>query len=449
MPDQKSITKEIARFAVETKADDLPASARHIMRLSLVDWASVAIAGHDEPVAEKVRALVENEAGKEEATVIGSQVRVPARAAALSNGTTSHALDYDDTHFIHIGHTSVVVVSAALALAEKTRSSGSAFVDAALIGVESACRIGDWLGRSHYRAGFHQTATSGAFGAAAAGARLLGLDAEQTRHALGIVSTRASGLKSQFGTMGKPFNAGIAASNGVEAVLLASAGFVSRPDGIECIQGFGDTHAGAMGDPAAALAELGNRFVFEAVQHKYHACCHGLHATLEAIALLRQEDTIEPDAIERVVITTNPGWLKVCNIAQPTTGLEAKFSYRLTTAMAFSGIDTGALETFDDDLCRDPALVALRDRVQVETDETLSDTQSRIKVTLKSGESRSAEHDLEHPLPVQVREDKIRRKSAVLIGDKPGENLWEVVDSLDESGLDAFTNWLRQNTAPS
>ena len=444
MPEKTSITAEIARFAAETRAGSLPASARHVMCLSLADWASVAIAGRNEPVASTVRALVESEAGTQEATVVGSSARLPARAAALANGTTSHALDYDDTHFIHIGHTSVVVVSAALALAEKTRASGAAFLDACLIGVESACRIGDWLGRSHYRGGFHQTATSGAFGAAAASARLLGLDAKTTRHALGIVSTRASGLKSQFGTMGKPFNAGIAAANGVEAALLASGGFVSRPDGIECVQGFADTHAGAMGDPAGALEGLGARFVFESVQHKYHACCHGLHASLEAIASLRDSDPVDPANIERVVITANPGWLKVCNIAEPRTGLEAKFSYRLTAAMALSGIDTGALETFNETLCHEPALVALRDRVEVETDETLTDTQSRVGITLKSGESRAEDHDLERPLPAQLREDKIRRKSAVLLGEAASESLWQSVSALDDGGLDHFTGWLRK-----
>jgi 2-methylcitrate dehydratase PrpD len=447
MPDQASISADIAQFAAAATADELPDSARQIMRLSLLDWASVAIAGRNEPVSRTVRAMVENEAGKPEATVIGSKVRLPARAAALANGTTSHALDYDDTHFIFTGHASVVVVSAALALAEKTRASGSAFLDAALIGVETACRIGDWLGQSHYNKGFHQTATSGAFGAAAASARLVGLGPGRTRHALGIVSTRASGLKSQFGTMGKPYNAGIAASNGVEAVLLASAGFVSRPDGLECGQGFADTHAGENGDPSVALEDLGTRFVFESVQHKYHACCHGLHAALEAIASLQAADPCIPDAIESVVITTNPGWLKVCNISEPATGLEAKFSYRLTAAMALSGVDTGALTAFTDANCRDPGLVALRDRVRVETDESLTDTQARIDVTLGSGVTRSAEHDLEHPLPADVREEKIRRKSAVLVGAETSEALWRTVVELDNTDAGAFAARLRQFTA--
>lgn len=443
MTQETSISAEITSFATTMPADDLPASARHIMRLSLLDWASVALCGVEEPVAQAVRAMVENEEGRPEAMLIGSATRLPVRAAALSNGTTSHALDYDDTHFIHIGHASVVVVSAALALAERTRASGSQFLDAALIGVETACRIGDWLGRSHYNKGFHQTATSGAFGAAMAGARLLGLDPERAQHALGIVSTRASGLKSQFGTMGKPYNAGIAASNGVEAVLLAAAGFVSRPDGLECLQGFADTHHGTGGDPAKALAGLGSEFVFERVQHKFHACCHGLHATLEALTALRDSDNPDPAKIERIVITTNPGWLRVCNIAEPETGLEAKFSYRLTAAMALAGVDTGALSTYTDAICRDQQLVALRDKVTVETDERLSDTASRVEVVLNSGKTLVKDHDLEHPLPVQVREDKIRKKAAVLLGQELSQTLWQTIENLDRTGLEEFTAHLR------
>ncbi|MCP4316868.1 MAG: MmgE/PrpD family protein [Hyphomicrobiales bacterium] len=444
MAEQTSISAEITQFATAMQAGEMPASALHIMRLSLLDWTSVAIAGRNEPVSRTVRALVESEGGGPEATIIGSGMMVPARAAALTNGTTSHAIDYDDTHFIHIGHTSVVVISAALALAQKTGATGEEFLNAALIGVETACRIGDWLGRSHYQKGFHQTATSGAFGAAMASARLLGLDAGKARHALAIASTRASGLKSQFGTMGKPYNAGIAASNGVEAALLASAGFVSRPDGLECLQGFADTHAGENGDPTSALAGLGKEFIFEHVQHKFHACCHGLHASLEALAALRENERLDPEAIDRVVITTNPHWLKVCNLAEPATGLEAKFSYRLTAAMALNDIDTGALTTYTDEICRDPALIVLRDKVRIETDENIADTASRIVVTLRSGVRLRAEHDLEEPLPAHIREEKIRKKAAVLLGDEPSQSLWRIVDTLDKSGLDAFTGYLRR-----
>ncbi|MEN8198244.1 MAG: MmgE/PrpD family protein [Pseudomonadota bacterium] len=213
-----------------------PASARAVARMSILDWSAVMLAGLDEPVSRMVRRMVGEEGGAPAATVFGLDGKRPARAAALANGAASHALDYDDTHFAYVGHPSVAVFPAALAIAEKTGASGADLLAAFLIGAETACRVGRFLGSSHYQHGFHQTATSGAFGATAACARLMVLSQEQTRHALGIAATRASGLKSQFGTMGKPFHAGMAAANGVEAARLASFGVISRPDGIECEQ---------------------------------------------------------------------------------------------------------------------------------------------------------------------------------------------------------------------
>jgi 2-methylcitrate dehydratase PrpD len=198
--------------------ESIPASARAMARLSLYDWFAVTRAGANEPVAKIVRGLVADEGGTEAASVAGLDKMVPARAAALANGVASHALDYDDTHFAHVGHPSVAILPAALAVAEEIDAPASAALDALLIGAEASIRIGMVLGRRHYDRGFHQTATAGAFGATVAAARQMGLTRDETRNALSLVATRASGLKSQFGSMGKPFNAGVAASNGVEAL---------------------------------------------------------------------------------------------------------------------------------------------------------------------------------------------------------------------------------------
>jgi 2-methylcitrate dehydratase PrpD len=176
----------------------IPDSARRIATFSLFDWMVVARAGRNEPVSHIMTSFVAEEGGKAVACVVGSPVRVPARAAALANGSISHALDYDDTHFAHIGHPSVAVAPAALAAAEQVDASAAALRDAFLLGAEASCRIGVVLGRDHYQRGFHQTATSGAFGATIAAGRLLGLTPSEMRHALSLVSTRASGLKSQF-----------------------------------------------------------------------------------------------------------------------------------------------------------------------------------------------------------------------------------------------------------
>ena len=200
----------------------LDATALATAKLSFYDWLVVSCAGSAEPLAVIMRDFIASEAGTPTASVTGSAQKFPARAAALANGTISHALDYDDTHFAYVGHPSVAIFPAALAAAEEVGASGADVCKAFLLGAEVSCRIGMVLGRRHYDAGFHQTATAGCFGATVAAARLYQLDSAALCGALGLASTRASGLKSQFGTMGKPFNAGMAAANAIEACGLAA-----------------------------------------------------------------------------------------------------------------------------------------------------------------------------------------------------------------------------------
>ncbi|PSL17349.1 MmgE/PrpD family protein [Shimia abyssi] len=413
------ITKALAAFAAETAVDQVPDATRHMVQLSLLDWAACGIAGVEEPVSRIVREMAAGEGGVAEAHVFGG-ARLPVRAAALVNGATSHALDYDDTHFAHIGHPSVAVFPAVLAVAEKVGASGRELQLAALIGIETSIRVGVWLGRTHYQTGFHQTSTAGSFGAAAAAARMMGLDAGGVAAAMGLVATRASGLKSQFGTMGKPYNAGVAAANGVEAALLVARGFEPRIDALEVAQGFGATHAGEA--DATALKDLGTRWVFDEISHKFHACCHGLHATLEALAEI---DVMAAD-VAGVEIVTHPRWMSVCNQPSPETGLGAKFSYRMVAAMALLGHDTAALRSYSDALCRDADVLALRDRVVVSTDEQLSEMQARVVLTCKNGEFREAFHDLAAPMTMEAREMRLRAKAAALIGSDRAATLWRL-----------------------
>ncbi len=429
---QNVTTKIIADFASGALDEYTSAAARYVLRLSLLDWIAVAVSGQDEPVSKIVRDMSCAEAGVPEACIIGSDKKYPVRTAALSNGATSHALDYDDTHFIYLGHPSVAVLPATFAIAEKTGANGRDFLDASLIGVEIACRVGDWMGRNHYQTGFHQTATSGTIGAAAAAARLLGLDEERISHAIGIATTRASGLKSQFGTMGKPYHAGLAASNGVESALLAAAGFVSNPESLECDQGFAATHAGEFND--TALDGIGEKFVFENVQHKFHACCHGTHATLEALIEARDQHKLVPADIASVETRVHPRYLKVCNCKKPTTGLEAKFSFRLTAAMALHGHDTSALSSFNDDVCKLPELVALRDSVFVTTDSNLSESEAHVSITGSSGEKVQTYHDVCAALPIETREAKVRKKATALLGGQHVDASWSAIASLDLPG---------------
>lgn len=413
------LTSQIAAFAAGPVTTT--ASVRLVTSLSALDWFAVGRAGRGEPVSGIVRDMVFVEQGAGQAHVFGGGA-APARAAALANGTISHALDYDDTHFAHIGHPSVAVFPAALAMAEMRDLPLVEFLEAALVGMETSVRVGLWLGRNHYQTGFHQTATAGAFGAAVAAGRLVGLQADGMAQVLGLTATRAAGLKAQFGTMGKPYNAGVAASAGVEVVQLVQRGFQANPNALEGDFGFGSTHFGE-GNMDEALDGLGTEWLFESVSHKFHACCHGLHAALEAARTL---DIAEPEIAE-MTVRTHPRWMSVCNQPAPTTGLGAKFSYRTVLAMHALGHDTARLDSYSDAVCADPRLTALRDRIKVEEDESLTETQSHLSVLRRDGSRSEATHDLQTPLPLATREERVRTKAAKLIGGAVTDEVWSLL----------------------
>lgn len=425
MAKRTNITDVIVEFITEAPDINVPETAQDIFRLSLVDWVAVALAGRDEPVSRITRAGAKEDGGTEQAFVIGLNQRLPARAAALVNGTTSHALDYDDTHFASLGHPSVAVIPAALAIADKLGASPRAFADAAIRGMELAVRIGVWLGRDHYHTGFHVTPTAGTFGAAMASACLLGLSADQTRSALGLAASTAGGVKAQFGTMGKPFHAGIAAANGVEAALLAHRGLSAAQQGLEGAQGYGETHHGRFDD--FAFDGLGETYLFENVSHKFHACCHGTHAALEALISLRNEHWIRPAEIEEIEITVHPQYLDICNITNPETGLEAKFSYQMVAALAMHEHDTARMETFNDAVCQDANILALRDRVRLKTTSLMAESAAGVRVVLNGGTIVTRGHDLITRQEYETRKDRMRAKIASLLGDATADTLWQEV----------------------
>ncbi len=313
-------------------------------------------------------------------------------SAALANGTASHALDFDDVNMAMPGHPSVAILPALLALSEELHASGRAVVIAFAAGYELQCRLGRLLAPSHYDGGFHATGTIGSFGAAAACARLMDLDADRTAHALGIAATQAAGLKSMFGTMCKPLHAGKAAANGLLAARLARRGFVSRADAIEAPQGFAATHSAdyriedAWAEPAGGYHLRNNLF-------KYHAACYLTHATIEATRRLRLEHGLRPEQVAAVTLRLDRSCDRVCNIPDPQTGLETKFSLRHTCAMALAGVDTAALGSYSDAGARDPTLVALREKVGTEFQSGWSNTVTAVEIRLLDGRTVAGEYD--------------------------------------------------------
>lgn len=402
----QTLTAALADRVSAMRLADMPAAALTVAKQCLLDWLGVALAGRNEPL---VRILVDELAGADDpagASIVGHGRRARLDDAVLINGAMGHALDFDDV-IMPMGHPTVPVAPVAFALAEQRRASGAEALAALIAGVETECRIARLLGPSHYAKGWHTTATTGTFGAAAAAARLLGVNGTALTHAFGLAGTQAAGLKSCFGTMSKPLHPGKAAQNGLLAARLAARGFTSDTDILASAQGFAATQSTAA-DPAAALAERPAPWVVEAL-FKYHAACYLTHDSIEAANQLRNEEQVAPDAIEAVTVKVPAGHLGVCNIQAPATGLECKFSLRMTTALALCGEDTFQEQLFSDATARRPDLVALRERVTI--DPTQVGRGCVVTVRLKDGREVVRTGDVSQPLrDLEAQQAKLERK---------------------------------------
>src|SRR6516164_6120416 len=430
------LTRVLAARAGALRYDELPAPVRELTRQCILDYLGVALAGAQDPLVRILLDEMAEAGGSPQASIIGHSIRLPALSAALVNGSAAHALDYDDVNMAMPGHPSVAILPALVALAELKGSSGREVVTAFVAGYETACRIGAALQPGHYNLGFHSTGTVGTFGAAAACARLLGLDGDATAVALGIAGTQAAGLKSQFGTMCKPFHAGKAAQNGLLAARLAQRGFSSRTDIVECSQGFALTHGpdfvpnAALATPAAGFHLLANLF-------KYHAACYFTHAPIECARRLRVEHRLTPDMIAAIILRLDGSCDRVCNIPIPVDALQSKFSLRQTVAMALAGIDTASLGAYSAENARDPGLIKLRDRVRFDWQNNWPQTLCELELELVDGRCLTARHDAGVPA-ADIAEQGARLAAkfdglvAPVLGAPRARELREMICGLDD-----------------
>lgn len=439
------VTRGLAAHASAITWADLPEEARTVAKQCLLDMIGVTLAGTREPLSEMLLAQIRDEGGAPHASLLGTDVRSSTAQAALFNGAAAHALDYDDVLKAFTGHPTVPVWPAVLAMAERRGLDGRAAIAAFCAGVEIEGRIGAMMGAGHYARGWHATGTIGTLGAAAAVANLLGFDAERTATALGIAGTQAAGLKAMFGTMCKPLHAGKAAQNGLFAAALAERGFTSRPNVLDCAQGFAATQADGI-DIDAALAGIGARWHTPDVLFKYHAACYGVHAPVEAAIKLRNHRAFDPAAVERIDVEVYRACKGMCDIPDPTTGLEAKFSLAHNVALALTGQADGSLELYDDTrVAGDTAVAGLRGRVGLAFSDTSGPFRAEVVVRQKDGVVLRETHDVEIPERDLDRQwAKLERKFGALatpvIGEEQTARVVELCRSLDDgAGLDELT----------
>lgn len=435
MTEAANVTAALAEKAAALRFQHLTPQARTVAKQCVLDFLGVTLSGMDEPLSDILSDIADEDGGRAEATVIGRGMRTSLSNAALINGAMSHALDYDDVNLTMMGHPTVPVAPAALAIAESRKMSGRDLITAIVAGIEMECRLGELVGKSHYDKGWHCTGTLGAFGAAAATSNLLGLDIERTRHALGIAGAQAAGLKSMFGTMTKPLHAGKAAQNGLQAARWAEKGFTANTSVLDVAQGFVATQSSTP-HPEKALSEPAGGFHTPDTVFKYHAACYLTHSSIEGVKSLKQRHGLKGDEVERVTLKVDPGHLKVCNIPEPRTGLEIKFSLRFTAAMALAGRDTSNDSVYTDALTREPELVALRDKVVVETFKHAHNSAAEVVVRLRDGREVSETLDVGIPmtdLDAQWArlESKFRALVTPILGGERTEKLITVCRNLD------------------
>jgi 2-methylcitrate dehydratase PrpD len=438
------VTKALSEYIVNLKFLDLPKDVVEGTKLCFLDWLGVTLSGSKEPLTNILAAVAEEQGGKPQATLIGRKKKAPLLQAALINGGASHALDFDDVHLGMMGHPSAPVFPAILALGEWKKVSGEQFIAAFIAGFEAECRVSSIVYPEHYLCGWHATGTIGHFGAAASCANLLGLSPAQTVYALGIAGTQSSGLKQVFGTMCKPFHAGKAAMNGMLAALLAQKGFTSSTDMLEGEKGFSKVFSTRM-DPAKALERLGEDYSIREVVFKRHASCFETHPAIDAVLALKEEQGLTAEQVDSIYLNA---FTIACDIAgkpNPQTGLEGKFSLAFCVALALADGNTGE-PSFNDEKVRDPGLVALRDRVKIEPDASLSPSRAKIQIKTKDGRILEKYMDT---LDLSKDREKMKRDlirkfqdlSAPILGEKKTKKLISKVRRLDKiSNLKTLTN---------
>jgi 2-methylcitrate dehydratase PrpD len=415
-----TVINQLAAWAAETPANwsELALTrAEH----AIEDVVACLVAGAGDEAAARVRHAIAPW-GEGPSTVIGQRTAVPAPWAALANGTAAHALDYDDIFLPGVTHATAVLFPALLALAEQIDVGGEALLDAYIVGLETQAVVGRGVNRSHYDLGWHATATIGSIGAAAACARLLGLDTRRMAHAISLAVSMASGPKVQFGTMAKPFHAGLAAQHAVTAASLAQAGLEGRDTALEGKLGFLALYGGPnppgweqvlprLGD-ALAIEELG-------IIHKLYPCCGSNHLVLDGVLALRRQHGFKADDVAAVNTVIGIGNRRNLMYDDPQNEMQARFSLQYCVAVALLN-GRLKLADFTPQAVARPAIRRLLTLTSIRTHDAAQESASwenrlphSVEIVLKDGRefSITCQHprgSIHHPFDEADRVQKFR-----------------------------------------
>jgi 2-methylcitrate dehydratase PrpD len=447
-------TAAVGDFIAQTRWPDFPADAVALAKRCVIDGLGVTLAGSTTRGSGIVRDYIRTTDESPDATVFAPEAfRTSAAAAALANGASGHAMDFDDTQlsssadriFGLLTHPTMPPLAVALALGERQRVSGAQFLEAFLVGFEVECKIAEAIHPHHYKKGFHSSGTIGTFGAAATAAKLLALDAPATMNALAIAASMSSGIRVNFGTMTKPLHVGRAAQNGLVAAELASRGFTGGADGLDGPWGFFEVFSFSGGfDPERIIGALGkpHSIVSPGVSIKPYPCGVLGHPSMDAMRRLTIQHDIQPDQIRAIRLRAGSNILGPLRYPIAHSELEAKFC----PAFMLSSIALrrkAGIHEFTDDFVRSAPVQRMMARVQTILDPAIEargfdKIRSTVEVDLEDGRTLVEQADERYrggpdrPFTREELHAKFTECAALVLPPAVIAETLSVVESLDE-----------------
>ena len=458
--ERQTVASRLASFVAGSGRGSIPEPVLACARVHLLDTLGCGLAALGTGTAGAAGDVARAQGGKPEASVLGEAIRLPAALAAMANGARCHGLDFDDTHEAGICHSSTVVAPAALAVGEAVGRSGSEVLLAYAVGSEVALRVATRVADGLYERGFHPTPVCGAFGAAAAAARLLRLDETRTTNALGIAGSFASGLFEYLsdGSGTKPLHAGWAAQAGVQAARLAAASATGPASVLEGRFGLMASHTGDVAEADSISARLGQDWEVTRVSIKPFPACHFVHSSTWAVAELAEENGFVPDDIAEIVVRVPAEAVPIVleplgDKHTPRTPHGAKFSlpYAVAHRLVHGSLD---LSAFSPAAIRDRTVIELAGRVR---GEALSPAPSRFAggahvTTVAGGQfDRLVEHapgSPRNPLSEDAVMAKFRGNAELALEPASAAALADELLALDEApSVDRVAALLRRSSS--
>jgi 2-methylcitrate dehydratase PrpD len=392
---KEHLSLELASFAANLKAGDIPSDVMSRAEDLLVDWFGSVIAGKGSRPVETITQFAQNMGGFDSkhagpSEILISRKRSSPFLAAMANAAASHVAEQDDVHNGSVFHPATVVFPPALACAQAIGASGEELLVAAVAGYEVGIRVGEFLGRSHYKV-FHTTGTAGTLAAAAAVGRLLKLSPAQMLHAFGSAGTQSAGLWEflRDAADSKQLHTAHAAATGLMSAYIAQAGFTGAEHILEGKQGLA-AGMSSDADPKKLVDRLGSRWALAETSFKYHASCRHTHPAADALLQVMLANKLKPSDIAKVETLVHQGAIDVLGpVVNPATVHQSKFSMGTVLALV-AHYQFAGLQEFDAHF-HDDAICLFRDRVTMTLDPEVDSAYpqrwiGKVKVHLNNGQ---------------------------------------------------------------